>query len=202
MAIAGLEQRMVRDLNAKGGFGVFDDRMSLLPRSLLWCRAQDNEASLARIPLEDGDAPLPSWSWMAYNSPIDFLDLPFGGVDWIIGEIHGPWDQLQAPGVVPELGAVVRPFLVEPVESGDPHDFETVFDAGENVSMRPWQDWRCIVVGTRRVPKGMAIPIRDRTHYVLVVAPRSSGEGFERIGVGKMAGRLIGPPSTIRATIF
>ena len=26
---------------------------------------------------------MPSWSWMAYNGGIHFIDIPFGTVDWI-----------------------------------------------------------------------------------------------------------------------
>ena len=44
IAILGLEQRMVRDFRAWGGYGIFDDKpSSLFPRSLLWRRTNPEE---------------------------------------------------------------------------------------------------------------------------------------------------------------
>lgn len=104
---------MVRDFKACGGYGVFDDKSSsLLPRSLLW-RRTDPEQGLKPLRRILPEGQLPSWSWMAYDGPIDYLDVPFGEVDWFEGDIVSPWS---GNGAVPgELRIAGRPFLKEPV---------------------------------------------------------------------------------------
>ncbi|KAK0612096.1 heterokaryon incompatibility protein-domain-containing protein [Immersiella caudata] len=212
VAIAGLEQRMLRDLGARGCFGIFDDGRSLLPRSLLWRRGKE-VGTLQRIPAGTGKGDkisLPSWSWMAYDGAIDFLDLPLGGVEWNEDQIHGPWSVDGEPTVAEEvaamgLGAVVRPFLKEPVDlhDQDEEDFEVVLDAGENAGTAGWEEWRCVVVGTKRVLKGgRAIPVAERTHYFLILkAAEGRSDMYNRIGVGKMAGTMIGGVLSSRVVV-
>lgn len=80
---------MLRDLGACGRFGIFDDGRSLLPRSLLWQRGYE-VGSLKRVDHGGTGHRLPSWSWMAYDGPIDFMDLP---LDWLGDEVRGPWTE-------------------------------------------------------------------------------------------------------------
>ena len=81
IAIAGLEKRLIRAFDTSGEFGVFDDGRSLLHRSLLWSRGWD-EATLDKIAFPaDSQIIVPTWSWMAVKGGIDYLDLPFDGVD-------------------------------------------------------------------------------------------------------------------------
>jgi hypothetical protein len=203
---------MLRDLGARGGFGVFDDGRSLLSRSLLWRRGKE-VTTLERIPPEvQGAVQLPSWSWMAYDGAIDFVDLPLGGVDWQEDEIHGPWSTSDAEEQMEEaagrgLSAIVRPFRWEPTNV-DHEDFEIDLDAGEDVGTEGWADWQCVVVGTKKVPKGRVIQIAERTHYLLIIAPTTNGDGmyadsgfYTRIGVGKAPGALIGDAMASRVVI-
>ncbi|KAK4212327.1 hypothetical protein QBC37DRAFT_483945 [Rhypophila decipiens] len=113
VAIAGLQSRLLKAFGTEGGFGIFDEGPFLrghLGRSLLWVRGDDVEAleeidfpvTLGTITLssraQDDNAstsrdlpgPPPSWSWMAYNGGIDYLDLEFDGIDWE-GGISSPW---------------------------------------------------------------------------------------------------------------
>ncbi|KAK3346064.1 hypothetical protein B0T25DRAFT_462129, partial [Lasiosphaeria hispida] len=146
---------------------------------------------------------LPSWTWMAYNGAIDFLGLPLGGVDWQEDEIHGPWKggEPMEEAVGKGMSAVARPFQEEWVDTGE-GDFEILLDAGESAGTEGWQDWNCVVVGTKRIPKGMMTPMVERTHYLLLIAATTDGSGFcTRIGVGKMAGILIGPPMSSRVMV-
>ncbi|KAK1826462.1 HET-domain-containing protein [Podospora conica] len=194
IAVVGLEQRMVRDFKAWGGYGVFDDKSSsLLPRSLLWRRTDPAEMlkPLRRILPESH---LPSWSWMAYDGPIDYLDVPFGEVDWFEGDIWSPWSgERQEPG---ELRIAGRYFLKEPVAPNSEHvEFELVLD-DEDATTEKWEYWRCMLAGRR---KAKALPLSQRTHYILIVAqvPSRSGEdasNWERIGVGMMPGEFISDP--------
>ena len=91
IAIAGLEKRLIRAFDTSGEFGVFDYVRSLLHRSLL--RSRDwNEATLDKITFPaNSQIKVPTWSWMAFKGGIDYLELPFDGVDWEKQEIRSPW---------------------------------------------------------------------------------------------------------------
>ena len=198
---------MLRELGARGGFGIFDDGRSLLPRSLLWQRGHE-VGSLKRFDHRTGQR-LPSWSWMAYDGPIDFMDLKLGEVDWLEDEVRGPWTEggeasaqdTMAGGK--GLTAVARLFTQEPVYDDDQDDSEVILDGGENMGTHVWQDWRCIVVGTRRVSRGGKLtPLERRTHYFLIVAPvGKESANYMRIGVGRMAGKVIGQRMSARITV-
>ena len=133
---------------------------------------------------------------MAYKGGIDYLDLPFDGVDWEEQEIRSPWtpgsrgvwhtgDQA---GIV-ELSAVARDF-----------DFTGTTQPGSKViydipakSSGPSQPVKCVVVGRL---KSAGQNEQNRMHYVLLVTPKASqvtrgGKVCERLGVGQVLGRWI-----------
>jgi hypothetical protein len=72
IAIKGLETRLIRTFETVGGYGIFD---LYLHRGLLWQRSGD---TLDRI-TSRGER-VPSWSWMAYEGGIRYMDVPLGGV--------------------------------------------------------------------------------------------------------------------------
>lgn len=87
VAIRGLEMRLIRTFKTVGGFGMFE---CYLHRCLLWHRSGSH---LKRIDknLFRGDR-VPSWSWMAYDGGIRYLDVPLGGVSWA-SDIVSPFQQ-------------------------------------------------------------------------------------------------------------
>ena len=89
MAIVGLEQRLKHVFDSKGCFGVFD---RYFQRGLMWKR-HGSVRVMREIDFKSGRNALviPSWSWMAYEGKIGYLDLPFGGVDWTVCEAISPW---------------------------------------------------------------------------------------------------------------
>ena len=190
IAIAGLEKRLIIDLKTLGGFGVFDDGASFVRRSLLWQRSAET-STMRRItfPVERNTV-VPSWSWMAYEGGIDYLDLPLGGVDWIKDdrdyEIRSPWSR-DAGEICRttnstesiELSAIAREF---DVRSGGGNEFMIIYD----IPKTEGQALRCIVMG-RRMENGRP---EDARHYVLFVAPKGNSV-YERVGVGYMPGRFI-----------
>jgi len=97
IAIAGLEQRLVRAFDTHGGYGVFDG--PFFGRSLLWKRDEtvpgNREMRLIDFELRDERSfRVPTWSWMAYAGVISFMDLPFDSVEWRTGSEKGvlsPW---------------------------------------------------------------------------------------------------------------
>ncbi|EMT71218.1 hypothetical protein FOC4_g10009716 [Fusarium odoratissimum] len=76
VAILGLEKHLSSVLQTRGGFGVFEQ---YLARSLLWSRPEN--IYLNSITFQD-DYHVPSWSWMAYEGPITFANIPFDEVEW------------------------------------------------------------------------------------------------------------------------
>lgn len=91
-AISGLEKRLVESFTFTGGFGALHDERNLgiLRRSMLWRRASDC-TSMKKISF-DGAAP-PTWSWMAHEGQIEYVDLPFRKMDWasFVRDLQPPW---------------------------------------------------------------------------------------------------------------
>lgn len=76
VAISGLEARIARVLKCENRYGVFE---RFLHRNLLW--KPSNEEKLVRISY--GNQKVPSWSWMAYNGGIQFVEVALVDVKWI-----------------------------------------------------------------------------------------------------------------------
>ena len=77
IAISGIEARIARAKRCESRYGIFQ---LYLHRNLLWQRSDGKKTQ--RIAYEPGI--VPSWSWMAYGEGIQFIDIPFGEVDWNI----------------------------------------------------------------------------------------------------------------------
>jgi len=203
LAIAGLEQRLIRAFATQGGYGVFTRYFG---RSLLWQRdtsATPHGMTPIQFP-KTQRYQVPSWSWMAYEGAITFMDLPFGGVDWEEKEIRSPWSP-PSPVLVTsatfsthltsettatwytansneriDLTAIARDFSASA-------DNLIVYDAGERPKDRTP---KCVIVGRQK----RAETDDKRTYYVLVVAgsPGASRHPkYKRIGVGALPGNTI-----------
>ncbi|KAF7540977.1 hypothetical protein G7054_g964 [Neopestalotiopsis clavispora] len=192
IAIAGLEKRLIQDLKAVGGYGVFDDKRSLLQHSLLWQR-RTGVPALGRIDFSKTSYMAPTWSWMAYDGPIDFVDVPLGGVDWENDEVRSPWAISSTETWYTGQTTAKRHLkvLVRDLIDYTSIDTKLVYD---NPSLaRPKQvQLQCVVLG-RQKTKGVA---RDNIiHYVvLVAATTTAGQDvrtYERIGVGSLPGKHI-----------
>lgn len=236
-AIAALEKRLIKRLGVRGGCGIVDDGVfgyrlvedgttadgvfgdgspGLLRRSLLWCRGSD-EASLKRIffppqgqgPWGDGASP-PSWSWMAYQGGIDYLEKPFDPIEWAYGDVISPWSGA-AMGTWSSCGdsgagragleAVVREIKHDAWK--EPHA-EVIFD--NPAVARGFKGLKCVILGRLQSQSH----VQSRTHCVMLVAPFNSvpkghrrGAWYERVGVGYLCSDLIelGEPGTL-ASIY
>lgn len=166
---------------------MFDDERSLLPRSLLWQRGREFR-TLEKI----GSQVLPrvpTWSWMAYKGGIDYLDPPFGEVDWNISEIRGNWF---GKGNRAELSAITREFRMATTGTTD---FDITWDIPKEINSDQAR-LKCVVVGVLR---RRGVSAERKTHYVLIVRlrehdaelPTDETEVYERVGVGKMLGQYI-----------
>lgn len=156
---------------------------------------------------------VPSWSWMAYEGAITFMDLPFREIEWEENEVRSPWNP-PSPALSSssrsnhtlntawyttstkektDLTVIARDFL-------DSADNQIVYDRGE----RPTdQVVKCVVVGRRKMKAGVDA---RRIHYVLVIAQKGGAghaAGYERIGVGSLPGSSIALEGAgIQAQVF
>lgn len=195
VAIAGLEQRLITNFGVQGGFGLFENSRvpGELRRSLLWHRAADVD-SLEPISfkghrgLAAGATRPPTWSWMAYEGGIEYLDLPFGQIDWEKDDIlaTGTWSDKDGTGATVGLSVNARSINTETL-SGALGE-RIVLDA-PNKTNRPFT---CVVLGKLLEPEK---PVSDRTHFVLLVTRASLAarreQIYHRVGVGSVPGSRI-----------
>ncbi|KAI1079560.1 hypothetical protein F5B20DRAFT_581016 [Whalleya microplaca] len=191
IGIAGLEKRLARAFDTKGGFGVFDNnKESFFHRSLLWLRGSD-ELSLSRITFPaELQMTVPSWSWMAYTGGIDYLDPPFDGMEWEQQNIQSPWflgtsDFVYTAGQagVCEIGACASDFVIKDFGKGS----SRIVNDMPNRSDGPGPSVKCVVIGRQKGHQ----PPEQRTHYVVLVSHKHVAGGkevYERVGVGYMPG--------------
>jgi len=135
---------------------------------------------------------VPSWSWMAYDGKISYMDIPFGTVEWsdnvhyssTINQ-HDRSDYLWKNDnnmVRIALRAPAREFLSD--GTGEGH---LVFDEWDGLDL---QALKCIVIGEQE----LAVPVDEQKCYILVVRPRCSeevGRIYERVGVGSIQRKYI-----------
>ncbi|KAJ4294144.1 hypothetical protein N0V90_007834 [Kalmusia sp. IMI 367209] len=169
IAIRGLERRIIQSLDTKGAYGVFD--IPYFHRCLLWKRSG---TMLKKITMFRGDV-IPSWSWMAYEGGIDYMDAPGGKVDWA-KDVSSPFAQLNASE---NADLATHAKISAPI-----HDFantettDVIFDEPEHNFRRPL---KCVIVGKSKdsTPKDQLLC------YVLVLQAVATKEmdKYERVGV-------------------
>ena len=166
IAIRGLERRLLHTLNTVGGYGIFN---IYLHRCLLW---QRSVPALKRIPNFHG-APIPTWSWMAYEGGIKYMDIPFGEVSWA-EEIASPF----GPGAPEMVGHATMSTIHAPVWGlVEGLDHQLILDDPLRESPR---HLKCVVVGMSKHSE-----VQPQVHYALLVAHSSREKPgmYERIGV-------------------
>ena len=199
VAIAAIETRIAVACRWNSYYGVFDDRVDggIFHRCLLWRRGEDEE-ELTRIAFLPGrNRKVPSWSWMSRKGGIDYLDPPFGKVEWELAEIQLP-EHLGQPEFEVEINegadigllAIARDFEIPGGDEND--DFELIYDDDEHESFDE-QPFQCVIVAMSRDLR--AAP--QKTYYVLIVAQIAAwdeargGIIYERVGVGRLPGSYI-----------
>lgn len=190
IAIAGLEQRLIRAFGKQGGYGIFERYFG---RTLLWQR----DPKMGDQPMKAIEFPpqqqyrVPTWSWMGYEGGITFMDLPFSGVQWgDDSQVRSPWATINtssshwhtgdSEGRI-HLTARVRDFDLGLAEK------EIAFD--KVIAPRD-RAMKCVVIGSQK--SEVAPDVETRKHYVLIVAPKhGDAETYERLGVGSLCGSWI-----------
>ncbi|KAH6661757.1 heterokaryon incompatibility protein-domain-containing protein [Halenospora varia] len=181
VAISGLESGFARAFSTAVSYGIFQ---RYLHRSILWKRSRVERMKQMKCP---PGRKVPSWSWMACEGEISYMDIPFAKVEW---------NNAIKLGSEPELQALAREFLdctIEPQKQNAECDIFAgsagkigwlKFD-GEDIT--DTQRLKCIVVGRAREGRGTD----GQVHYVLAVMQGLEGGHYERVGVGSIQRRHI-----------
>ncbi|KAJ4111442.1 hypothetical protein NW768_011795 [Fusarium equiseti] len=85
-AILGLQSRLGDTFQTEAQYGILS---AYFERLLLWQR--DQPLPLDDIPYPEGQI-VPSWSWMSVMGKINYLDVPFGKVNWT-GDVVNPFSE-------------------------------------------------------------------------------------------------------------
>ncbi|KAJ8113445.1 hypothetical protein ONZ43_g5153 [Nemania bipapillata] len=195
IAIRGLETRLMQTFDDICVYGILGQ---YLHRFLLWKKDGDSMKAI----LQPLGKEIPSWSWMAYEGAIKYID-PLGStVQWMsdlrwplseptaehIGH-HGLnwWSKIDYRSLV-EIEAPIWDLLELPVK-GVMLDDNAPFDAPH---------FKCVIVGISKRPTGI-----NRQYYVLIVQRFlvDNVEVWKRRGVAVMEPRYIdldGPRMVVR----
>ncbi|EPE27563.1 hypothetical protein GLAREA_04354 [Glarea lozoyensis ATCC 20868] len=197
-AIAGLERRLMKALHSKGGYGVFQSstrNQDFFHRGLLWQRAGKELKRLDGI-----EGSVPTWSWMAYEGEIRYMNVPFLDIEKN-RDIGSPFEDLEE-GVVhsdlvdrgpAELRArvwrvreVVKGRVIWDEGEGVQKKGKKVGGGDENQNLKNGRMW-CVIVGKSVKPRD-----EGRIAYVIMVGPvtdlgkdnQGKGKLYQRRGVG------------------
>jgi hypothetical protein len=195
VAVSGLENRIARVKKCQSRYGVFQP---YLHRNLLWQRSGDEK--MERIKYETQN--VPSWSWMAYDGGIQFMDIPFGGVDWTVNlrfnKKHSyRWFNRKAKhALVTDIGVFRNCSLEE-------RDMNyVILDSSRAERGWIWYDVEaseelhavlCVVVGREPLKNDL----EQMKYYILVVRPisvdsmDSRDSEYTRVGVGWVQGDYV-----------
>jgi hypothetical protein len=171
VAISGLETCIADALRCQSKYGIFEQ---YLHRNLLW---QASDSKMERIEYETRH--VPSWSWMAYDRGIQFMNIPYSTVDWIN---NLRFDKEREHALVAEVGKFRDGMKLNGkhtvLDSGDEERGWIQYDVkGKDEESRDLCEERCVVVGKKA--KEIA------KYYILVVKPTNKIEGeYRRVGVG------------------
>ncbi|KAF2204221.1 hypothetical protein GQ43DRAFT_453902 [Delitschia confertaspora ATCC 74209] len=198
MGIAGLEHRLIKAFNTCGGYGIFDSP-GYFQRSLLWKRGKDEETMRRIVFYRDRRIFPPTWSWMAYEGGIDYMDPPFDKVHWETKNIASPWTSnviISSDNSWHTGDDQKKAYLV-----GLACNFNSTSEANITLDIpnqSAGRELKCVILGRHKKSKQE----EDRLHYVLVIGRTTSSKViYERVGVGLMPARCIIDMPKIRVKI-
>lgn len=174
VAISGLQHRIAHTLDSKYSYGIME---KYFHRNLLW-HAHDRKLERISYPGQG----VPSWSWMAYNGRILFMNIPFGRVEWLdnirfedermlslTASIHKfqncTTNLVKTRHVVVDSGRVERGWIR--------YDVENVTDIFLT---------RCVIIGRYRKAR-----LWGPNYYFVLVVKRTGVSGeYKRVGSGEI----------------
>jgi len=180
VAISGLEKRLASGFEGRTAYGVIE---CYLHSSLLWQRA--GETPLRRIKYP-GKRSIPSWSWMAYDGAIQYLDVPKEGVEWnnfvSFAQAHGltAGSLENNPISINELKVGVSALCAAEIQK-DPWTMTLDDPGATNI-----EELACVVIGRRMTSSDSRGGNAEL--YVLFVKPVFM-DGYQRVGAGRIQER-------------
>ncbi|KAF2137772.1 uncharacterized protein K452DRAFT_257240 [Aplosporella prunicola CBS 121167] len=177
IAISGVVNRFVKCLDSREICGIFE---KYLHQSLLWRRTV--KGKMRRI--AETQTPMPSWSWMAYEGEIEYIDI---GDGFIGSQIPFPSAESSrsSTGLDMELREPVRGLKWEDTNEDEQ---QLTFD-GENPNKDNKicaQELKLAIVGCTSLSGERGFWV-----YVLIVRPCSAGSTYERVGAGRILERYM-----------
>ncbi|EWY80752.1 hypothetical protein FOYG_16677 [Fusarium oxysporum NRRL 32931] len=185
IAISGLEKRLTTVFNTRGGYGVFE---TFLERSLLWKKVvTTGSLRLIKFPK---DRNVPSWSWMAYDGVISYVEADFNKVAWTkeysspfdsgsgaAGKWYWEADKTNRPSVL-ALKKVRELKSVPTNEAASTISFDTSASNGKGL-----KEFRCLVLGKAKLDNVIGPHILKC--FVLIIKPSTDNQTvFTRVGAG------------------
>ncbi|CAD6449984.1 b5fc90c4-77a7-4a6f-9a96-77317750b6f1 [Sclerotinia trifoliorum] len=190
VAIDGLMERLTVAFKTRSLAGLFE---TFWGRCLLWRRAENVEL-LRKIPHGTHSRRVPpTWSWMAFDGAISFIE-PLGGqVDWNNSGVTLPFANLNCDQTSwlktsrqnDSLAIQAKAFDFN-IHAGAGKSEASIFYDGEMITPT-----KCVIVGTDKQNSNDA---STKKHYVLIVKPVSEASNrmsYERVGAGYMSGKFI-----------
>ena len=180
VAISGLEARIAGALKCQSRYGIFQ---KYFHRNLLW---QISDNKIERIVHKNWN--VPSWSWMAYNGGIQFIDIPFGTVDWIN---NLRFDEGRELALITDVGEFQDCTIKPDGKYCAILDFSRTKRGWIQYDVKEDEDLfkeRCVVAGKKsskdkdKIEDGDRLDVKE--YYILVVRPTSVDGEYKRVGVG------------------
>lgn len=161
IAIRGLEKRLIRALDTVGCYGMLE---CYWRRCLLWQRARDRLWRLQKF----RDEYVPSWSWMAYDGGIKYMNVPMGKVLWN-EKVLSPFRENQDGDEIYNEEKRV-PFEIE-AEAWDINESDTERLILDEPGAAPVGPLKCVIIGIDKKETEAS-----QTHYALLVSQTRKGD--------------------------
>ncbi|KAF2720715.1 HET-domain-containing protein, partial [Polychaeton citri CBS 116435] len=191
IAIDGLMDRLTSAFKTRSLAGVFE---SFWGRCLLWQRV-DRDKPLGKIPLGSQTRRTPpSWSWMAVEGAISFLEPKGGEVEWNHEKVQLPFGRRTQSSWLKTShmrdNNAIQAHAYEFTHSKAPAVEEAYlsYDSGRDSSV---STTKCVIIGSEKER------VKDpemRKHYVLLVSrimQNGGADSYQRVGVGHLPEKLV-----------
>jgi len=191
IAIDGLMERLTESFKTQSLAGLFK---TFWGRCLLWQKA-DGVAPLKKIPHGDHTRKVPpTWSWMAFDGAISFIEPKGGQVHWNDSEIKLPFDHRTQTSWLRTshkkdsmaIRAKALDFKITPIAAES-----EAFISLDGCDALTGTFSKCVIIGSEKQQTSNAA---TKKHYVLIVKITSETDGTttcERVGVGCLSGKFI-----------
>lgn len=191
IAIDGLMERLTESFKTQSLAGLFK---TFWGRCLLWRRA-DGVAPLKKIPHGDHTRKVPpTWSWMAFEGAISFIEPEGGQVDWNDSDVILPfghrtqtsWLRTSHQNDSMAIRAKALDFEVAP--GATESEAFIAYDGDEVVTST---STKCVIIGSEKQQTSNATA---QKHYILIVKAVPGADdtkSYERVGVGCLLGKFV-----------